>query len=54
VNIDQSKIFVNFLKIFNVNTVAVDYEKACMKKSYNKRNRAISRRPTTKKLIKEI
>jgi len=53
VEIDQSKAFINFLKNFNVNVVAVDYEKACMKKSYSKRNRAISRRPT-KKMLKEI
>lgn len=25
VDIDQSKIFVNFLKNFNVNTIAIDY-----------------------------
>ncbi len=54
VEIDQSKVFVSFLKSFNVSVVAVDYEKACMKKSYSKRNRAISRRPTAKKMIKEM
>lgn len=54
VEIDQSKVFMNFLKSFNVGVVAVDYEKACMKKSYSKRNRAISRTPTTKKMIKEM
>lgn len=53
VDIDQSKVFVNFLKTFNINVVAVGYEKACMKRSYNKRNRALSGRPSTKKMLKE-
>lgn len=54
IDIDQGKVFVNFLKNFNINVIAIDYEKACMKKSYTKRNRAISKRPTTKKIMKEL
>ena len=49
---DQVKIFENFIKNYNLNSLAVDYERSCMRKSYVKRNKAISKRNSSAKLVK--
>jgi hypothetical protein len=40
---DQAKIFSNFLKNYNLHTIAKQYEDSCLKKSYLLRTRVLSR-----------
>ena len=39
-NIDQCKVFENFMKNFNIGVIAAAYEKSCFKRSYTKRMRS--------------